>query len=125
MFGIRGCKGRGREVIAFLELVGGVRVQDRVDGENENVYYYCSNGNVICEAAKNSHRLLRLKRLFDLDEILDECKFREGDMVYTFGLDNPIRITKLVPRGYGVWYITSNRKVNGYAENFSYKSFYE
>lgn len=121
MFGIRGCKGRGNEVIKFLELCGGVRVYDRIDGEDEDVYYYCTTGDVILDAPKNGHRVLRLKRLFDLDEILDENPYRVGDEVYTFGLDERVRIEKMVAREYGVWYMTSNRKANGYADNFSYE----
>lgn len=121
MFGIRGCKGRGNEVIEFLEMLGGVRVYDRIDGENEDVYYYCTTGDVILDAPKNGHRVLRLKRLFDLDEILAENPYRVGDEVYTFGLDERVRIEKMVAREYGVWYMTTNRKANGYADNFSYE----
>lgn len=121
MFGIRGCKGRGNEVIEFLELLGGVRVYDRIDGEDENVYYYCTTGDVILDAPKNGYRVLRLKGLFDLDEILEENPYRVGDEVYTFGLDERVRIEKMVAREYGVWYMTSNRKANGYADNFSYE----
>ena len=120
MFGIRGCKGRGNEVIEFLELLGGVRVYDRIDGEDENVYYYCTTGDVILDAPKNGHRALRLKRLFDLDEILEENPYRVGDEVYTFGLDERVRIVKMAAREYGVWYITFDRRANGYADNFSY-----
>lgn len=121
MFGIRGYKGRGNEVIKFLEMLGGVRVYDRIDGEDEDVYYYCTTGDVILDAPKNGHRVLRLKRLFDLDEILEENPYRVGDEVYTFGLDERVRIEKMVAREYGVWYMTTNRKANGYADNFSYE----
>jgi hypothetical protein len=120
MFGIRGCKGRGNEVIEFLEMLGGVRVYDRIDGEDEDVYYYCTTRDVILDAPKNGHRVLRLKRLFDLDEILEENPYRVGDEVYTFGLDERVRIEKMVARKYGVWYMTTNMKANGYADNFSY-----
>jgi hypothetical protein len=96
-------------------------VYDRIDGEDEDVYYYCTTGDVILVAPKNGHRVLRLKRLFDLDEILEENPYRVGDKVYTFGLDERVRIEKMVAREYGVWYMTTNRKANGYADNFSYE----
>ena len=121
MFGIRGCKGRGNEVIEFLEMLGGVRVYDRIDGEDAKKIYYINSEKKISGTQEGRFRAIYIKRKFDLDEILEENPYRVGDEVYTFGLDERVRIEKMVAREYGVWYMTSNRKANGYADNFSYE----
>ena len=121
MFAIRGCKGRGDEVIEFLEMLGGVWMDGKVDGEDDKKIYFINSKGEISETKENHFRAIRFRHKFELDEILEESKFRLGDMVYTFGLDYPIRIDKLVARENGVWYMTSNRKANGYADNFSYE----
>lgn len=121
MFGIRGCKGRGNEVIKFLEMLGGAWLDGKVDGEDAKKIYFINSKGEISETRESHFRAIRFRHKFELDEILEQSKFRLGDMVYTFGLDEPIRIEKLVARENGVWYMTSNRKANGYADNFSYE----
>lgn len=121
MFGIRGCKGRGNEVIEFLELLGGTWEDGSIDGEDAKKIYYINSEKKISETQEGRFRAIYIKRKFDLDEILEENPYRVGDEVYTFGLDERVRIEKMVAREYGVWYMTSNRKANGYADNFSYE----
>ena len=121
MFGIRGCKGRGNEVIEFLELCGGTLEDGSIDGEDAKKIYYINSGKKISETQEGRFRAIYIKRKFDLDEILEENPYRVGDKVYTFGLDYPIRIKKMVAREYGVWYITFDIRANGYADNFSYE----
>ena len=121
MFAIRGCKGRGNEVIKFFEMLGGVWLNGKVDGEDAKKIYFINSKGEISETRENHFRAICFRHKFELDEILEKSKFRLGDMVYTFGLDKPVRIEKLVARENGVWYMTSNRKANGYADNFSYE----
>ena len=121
MFGIRGCKGRGNKVIEFLEMLGGTWEDGSIDGEDAKKIYYINSEKKISETQEGRFRAIYIKRKFDLDEILEENPYRVGDDVYTFGLDERVRIEKMVARKYGVWYMTSNRKANGYADNFSYE----